>query len=378
MKRESLIHLAMIVSLLMPTTRSFADDGVSRAASCGCGQVKQALATEAPGEVKNQVKQANCEASVAPEPDCKQVGCDEPGCDCAPSLGLKLGCGCDSPSSLSGCDSPGSACGCSDAKCGCDSPCASGCDAAPAACDSACDAVASACDKSVCTGQCGCQCLQCCDQWSVFAGALFLNRSDAGNYPLVVNQNTGGSLVNTRDFDSGTAAAPMFSLVRTYCDCWGWDIGYFGTDAWSGSNRGGGNVSPALNGPGVTFPSTAPGTVMQTDYSSQLYSAEFNIRRRCNQQVTYLAGFRWVEFGDTVTASTIAPTTQNLLAVDTTNQMYGFQIGADAVVASSNRARIDAIVRAGVLGNHIDHRASSPLTGNFGTVGRVFAAESGR
>ncbi|MCA9150388.1 MAG: hypothetical protein KDA92_13850, partial [Planctomycetales bacterium] len=354
MKRMILYRLALTALLTPFSLTAMAATPISAPGSCGCGEVKHAVVQESTAEATGQVKQAKCEAcdtpAVAPVPDCRQVNCDA-GCDSAPSLGVKLGCACDAAPCGTGCGS----------SCGCDSP--------------GCDAIATACDAAPCTGKCGCECVRCCDGWSVFAGALFLNRSDSGNYPLVTNQNTGGTLINSRDIGSGTAAAPMVSLIRTYCDCWGWDIGYFGTDAWSGSQRGGGDVSPTLNGPGVTFPSTAPGTIIQADYSSHLYSAEFNIRRRRSECVTYLAGFRWVEFGDTLTASTIAPTTASLMTVDATNQMYGFQIGADTIVAQSNRARVDAIFRAGVLGNHIDHRASSPLTGNFGTVGNVFAED---
>jgi hypothetical protein len=338
MRITSYLQLTMITlaATLFCEGSAIAVEPAKVPAACGC----QPKAIPPAAAVQEPVQLASCDQC--------QPGCQPSGC--APA---KPACG---PACDGGCES------------GCDVGCTAGCDAGCAA--------DIGCPTDVCTGQCGCDCLRCCDQWTVFAGVVFLSRSDAGSIPLIINQGTGETLLNAQDLDFDPVAAPSVSIIRDYCNCWGWEVGYFGTDAWNSSGRGGGEVSPVLVGPGIDFPSTAPGTIFQADYGSELYSAEFNIRRRCSECVTLLAGFRWLELGDTLHAYTVAPNVTDLLTVDTTNHLYGLQVGADTVLyQATQRVRIDGLFRAGVLGNHIDHSASSPLTGGFGTLASASAED---
>ena len=111
------------------------------------------------------------------------------------------------------------ACEAAPTACGCDSALASDCAAG------ACEALTSACDAPACTGQCGCECLHCCNQWTVLAGAMFLNRSDAGSVPLIADQNTGATFVDTNDWDLKTAASPCVTVIRELCNCGGCELG---------------------------------------------------------------------------------------------------------------------------------------------------------
>jgi hypothetical protein len=212
----------------------------------------------------------------------------------------------------------------------------------------------------------------------VLAEAVFLRRSDSGSVPLIIAQGeeTLQTLVNANNLEFRHQAVPLYQLMyEDLCTCWGWDIVYFGTDSWSTSRPGGGEVSPALVGPGDVFGSTAPGWVFQVADSTNLYSAEFNVRRRCHECVTLLAGFRWIELSDELSAYSIAPTLTDYYSVDADNHLYGFQIGADATLLQpAERFRVDGIFRVGVLGNNADQTTRIPfVTGSDGVVDRVGA-----
>jgi hypothetical protein len=252
---------------------------------------------------------------------------------------------------------------------GCDG---SGCDDCQVGCDSACA------ETPVCGVSCVSDCFCCCDQWTIVAETMFLRRSDAGAGALFRDQNTGDVVVGRDNLEFDHVAVPRLQLIRQYASCWGWDINFFGTDAWDSTTTFGGDISPVLEGPGITFGSTAPGTVFRADYGTELYSLEANLRHRCHECVTFLAGFRWMELGDTLHTYSIAPTFTDFYTLDTTNHLYGFQIGADATLyQSSDRFRIDSIVRAGIMGNHIDYTASAPVLGVPGTTSHLFTEESG-
>ena len=248
------------------------------------------------------------------------------------------------------------------------------CDAAEsslAICDaeSVCDGlenceIESMCDTAGCCDPCGC--MACCDQWTVLAEVLFLRRSDADQLALITHQETEEILVDAEHLEFNHNAAMRYQLIREYCCCWGWDIGYFGIDSWTTAGNGGGPVSPVLQGPGVDFPSTAHGTIYRAEYGTDLYSAEFNIRRRVHECLTAVAGFRWIELRDELHTLAIAPEVIDMYTVDTNNQMYGFQLGADTRLWDhQGRFQIDGIFRAGILFNNADQNMVAPILRPF-------------
>ena len=64
--------------------------------------------------------------------------------------------------------------------------------------------------------------------------------------------------------------------------------------------------------------------------------------------------------------------------VDADNNLYGLQVGADAVLFQpSDYFRIDGIIRAGILGNAADQTTQAPFLSNFnGFDDRVSVSDS--
>ncbi len=195
---------------------------------------------------------------------------------------------------------------------------------------------------------------------------MFLRRSTADPFTLMTDQNTGQEIVNVDNLEFDHRAVPRLHLIYETACCWGIEIGFFGIDSWHTSKPGGNVVSPVLIGPGINFPNTAPGTIFQADYGSALYSTEINFRRRIDPCITLLAGFRWVEFGDDLVTSTIAPTVEPIYSIDTNNHMYGFQIGGDAQLVTLGSFHIDSIIRAGILFNSADQHTYAPALSQIG------------
>ena len=124
-----------------------------------------------------------------------------------------------------------------------------------------------------------------------------------------------------------------------------------------------------------TFGSSAPGTVYQLDYSSELQSFEFNLRRRSHECLTWVAGFRWIELSDELAAYSTMPSVAEFYSVDADNHLYGIQVGANATLLQPTpRFRVDSIFRMGLMGNAADQTTRAPALANLnGVVDQVSA-----
>ena len=231
---------------------------------------------------------------------------------------------------------------------------------------SLCEDLDSCAAEPLCDTMAACGCLVCCNQWRVAADVMFLRRSDADPFALITNQETVETLVDVENLEFNHHAAVRYQLIQECCSCWGWDIGYFGIDSWTSSGNGGVPVSPVLHGPGIDFQSTQHGTIFRGEYGTDLYSAEFNIRRRCHEWVTLVAGFRWIELRDELRTLTIAPQVEDFFTIDTNNYLYGFQLGVDTrLLDMGTRFGIDGIFRAGIMYNNCDQNTWAPVLTPF-------------
>lgn len=234
--------------------------------------------------------------------------------------------------------------------------CSDDCAAPSCSLSDACDDCSS-CDAAPCDS-----CFCCADQWTVWTEVMFLRRSDSDSVPLVLSQNDGSTLLNANNLEYNHQAVPRIFLIRDYCNCYGWEVGYFGNESWNTTGEAGGPISPALVGPGQTIGATAPGTIFQAAYGTDLHNVEVNLRRRTSECVTWIAGFRFVELQDQLRAGAVVPATGDLYSIDAMNQLYGFQVGANAqLINCAQRFHVDGIFRAGIYGNNAKQTTQSVL-----------------
>jgi hypothetical protein len=135
----------------------------------------------------------------------------------------------------------------------------------------------------------------CCNQWYVSAGAVILhrNRPDAG---AILNPVGPGISVGAGDYDFGWNGGPDITVGRQIDCCNSWEVRYF--------NDLGASASSAFSF-GVTdfrIATGAPVNVigLTTADDTDLHSAEFNLRHKLNDYVTFLSGFRYVELEDSL------------------------------------------------------------------------------
>jgi hypothetical protein len=217
-------------------------------------------------------------------------------------------------------------------------------------------------------GCCNADCCQscCCPRWTASADFIILDRVGGTDQTLVRRTIRGAGtteLLNSNDFYQGLHGGPRLGLIRHGDRCYDLELSYFQIDGWSSTRT----VAPdgyalAFTTPDYTVSSTT--YPMQFDYASNLYNAEFNVRWNPLCRVTMLAGFRWVELRENMDGAIVPSTMEYFWNTNTKNNLYGFQIGADANIWEWGCFSIDGLVKAGVFGNHAE-QTSALHTGQY-------------
>jgi hypothetical protein len=143
---------------------------------------------------------------------------------------------------------------------------------------------------------------------------------------------------------------------------------------------------------GFTQTNQAPQLAKQAmvwDYATKLYNAELNVRWNPCCRVTMLAGFRWINLGENL-MGTLNPTTfpseqsyWYFWNTTTTNNLYGFQIGADGKLFERGRFSIDVLGKAGIFDNNAEQTtevsviAKQMRSGSTSTNHAAFVGETG-
>ncbi|HEY4760254.1 MAG TPA: hypothetical protein VIH42_06720 [Thermoguttaceae bacterium] len=198
--------------------------------------------------------------------------------------------------------------------------------------------------------------------WIVTADILALRRVGGQAFSIegivlvggeeIVNplDEPGEELLNSRDFKFQNEFGPRVSLIRQGVFGHDIELNYFGIDGWKASKE---VINPNIR--------QEPGeSGFRFDYGSQLHNVEINLRRPVTENMTLLAGFRWVEIHENfdVTAFNFdGPEEEEtlVLTLNTDNHLYGFQIGFDGTLYShGGPLRIDCVLKAGIYGNSAD------------------------
>jgi hypothetical protein len=186
--------------------------------------------------------------------------------------------------------------------------------------------------------------------WTARAGAIFLQRGRPQNSLFIVNGNTGEPWVNPNNFVFPYQAGADLGLIRhgQWADL---EVRYFGVND-SLASQGPFNFGPgAALAVGNMEPSPTPLTV-DTVYASSLNSVESNLRRNVSNRLSLLAGFRYVSLRDRLHIAATDGVDPVGITFGTVNNLFGFQIGADAILwDSGNRFRVESAIKAGVYGN---------------------------
>jgi hypothetical protein len=224
--------------------------------------------------------------------------------------------------------------------------------------------------------------------WTGRVDALILSRNAPINRPLYTfNPGAAGTALNANQLESIAAVGPRLSLFHTdSCGNASWESTYI---------YSGGFVSERSLPPSVTGYLTAPPGIYGNDsppvnglnaasarLTSSLQSAELNRRWGWGSCTQFLAGFRWLQWQETLAVSDVyAASTpsfgQDVYTTGCYNNLFGGQIGLDtALWQPSKHFRLEGLVKAGAYYNSAYQSSSYqnyvggvPFTGNSGSAG---------
>jgi hypothetical protein len=209
---------------------------------------------------------------------------------------------------------------------------------------------------------------ECATRLTVSGGAVFLHRSLAPHELLVQDYMSGNTLLDAHNLGLQWAAGPRIDAILSLDERWDAELVYFGITDWRTSQSFTGSDIDPLNVPGLNSTFLVQDATVR--YLSDLYSGELNLRDKLSEHITLLAGFRYLSLRDKIVLSgdsTVSPNEGTaVVAAQTMNNLYGFQIGADVAMPQIvDRLTINGSVKAGIYGNDLDLTQTMTGTGVF-------------
>ncbi len=209
-----------------------------------------------------------------------------------------------------------------------------------------------------------------CGRAQAEASALFIHRSTPGTRAVLLDAN-GADLYDASRLDFPFAVGPRVSLTVLDCEGWGFESNFFFIDGWSATSDIPNGSLPGGTGTLVVDSVTNLAlTNAHFESIARLYSAETNFRKPLFGNLSFLAGFRWLELTDRYLAEGTSATTRNTISetILTHNNLYGFQVGADGpLFQEADRWRITGFVKGGIFLNNADQATSLSDPGGLGS-----------
>lgn len=196
-------------------------------------------------------------------------------------------------------------------------------------------------------------CVECEPTWTVYADALWLDRSSSN--ATLATTALGVETLNAEGLDFDAELGWRIGAARNDF-LWGWDAEavFFRVDGWESAA-----LDPTAGALLVEYGGVAAVGPLQADYNSRLTNVEFNFRRRVRPWLTLLHGFRYVGLEESLSiGDTASP--PNVLVSETDNDLFGYQIGGEALWLEHGRFRLASNLKVGIYGNDADGTFAAP------------------
>jgi hypothetical protein len=189
-----------------------------------------------------------------------------------------------------------------------------------------------------------------------------LSRELASSTPV---GGTTVSALNANQLESELAGGPRIGIIRK--DSCGNAAEFVYLRAFNfRSQRALPNISGAEYAPASIFGKTIP-TFVQGDVNlgSGIQTFEANSRVRMRPQaLTFISGFRWLEWREAFTMDTTASGASTNYSASVVNSLYGGQIGIDALLLTTSWMRINSWLKGGAYYNsavqHTSYQSTAP------------------
>jgi hypothetical protein len=194
-----------------------------------------------------------------------------------------------------------------------------------------------------------------CPRWTAQIDALLLWQTNIPSRSLYIDSVTEQTVLNANQAVPPVSAAPRYALLYHHDPCHALEINYFQIQSFAGTAAvgPGTNLYASDNLPGAPF---ADILSAQVNTSAGLKSWEFNLRRSQGGIVTWIGGFRWVEWNQhlgIIDQNASGPTGIDSYLVNAGNNLYGGQLGADLLLWNASRAiKVNGLAKGGVYYNY--------------------------
>jgi hypothetical protein len=184
---------------------------------------------------------------------------------------------------------------------------------------------------------------------------LLLWQTNIPSRPLYVDSATEQTVLNANQANPSVSAAPRYAILYHHDPCHAFEINYFQIQSFAAS---------AVVGPGENLyavndlPNVQAADIIaaQVNTTAGLKSWEFNLRRSQGGILTWIAGFRWVEWNQQMAIGDLnafGATGVDGYLVQTGNNLYGGQFGGDLLLWNAYRKiKVNGLAKGGVYYNH--------------------------
>jgi hypothetical protein len=207
-------------------------------------------------------------------------------------------------------------------------------------------------------------------RWQAQVDALMLWQGNIPSRVLYTDGATGVPALDINQAQTEMAAGARYGLILNLDPVYAIEGNYFNVSSFAGSAAtpagayGQNNLAAPSLGPkdGILFTSASVLT------SGTISSAELNWRRRTCSPVTWLAGFRWLEWNQGMVVQdqfvfdpAVLPPGSSNLDVATGNNLYGGQVGMDLCLWNrpTSMLQVNALGKAGVFYNHAAYQRTT-------------------
>ena len=201
------------------------------------------------------------------------------------------------------------------------------------------------------------QCCHCCRPgcWTGRAEAVMLWRSAPYSRELVITGPgpVGSPVLNANQLESGMAAGPRIQLFRTDACGNAIEFGYLGAWNFQSEKLLRGVATQAFAAADILGNSSSfqDGDVNLT---SHIQTLELNSRTPMGAgNVQFICGIRWLEWAESFSldTQTAGPGFTDVWSSRTVNNLYGGQIGIDALLYSNNWLHVESVLKGGAYWN---------------------------
>jgi len=195
----------------------------------------------------------------------------------------------------------------------------------------------------------------CCPTWEAQVDALFLWQGNIPSRPLFLDTATGATALDANQLYGPAAIAPRYAFIYNRDQCRAIEVNYFQVWGFNGQQQlapGAYTATSLVSNP--PFDAYDSATVSS---SAHIQSFEVNLRRTDGGMIQWISGFRWLEWGEQLnidgTSTESGAPVQDIVNVNTLNNLYGWQWGGDMMLWNAGRwLRVNGVGKAGVYYNH--------------------------